>query len=350
MSDFTWLAEARELQPAALTVRAQTISPNDTGRLFWDAFFPRVPANSVRLDDILTLDYRPVADRREWNLRGRYIPMQTPPRRTIEMVPIEAYDKIAEREMQMLMERSFGNDEIIRRIIGASIPQRTDKLVQADYRRIEVDAFSAWALGQITVMDPGTGQSQTVSLEFDTARYDTAATAWNDGGVNGWDEFIAWLEDGIDSIGPIAGAVMRLATFKAIQADAPQGVNAVVLTREQVRQRVEDELGAAFTFYILEHHVDVFDDAGIAHTATKVWPAQQVAAVPVGERVGNTHFAPVARAMELSAQVPEAGIDVRGVTVYHETENGGRALAIEAQVNALPLPDEQKLWVIDAGV
>ena len=78
-----------ELSPAALTVTAQTISPNDQGRLRWDVFFPRQDVDSVDLHEVTTLDFRPVSDRREWNSPGRLIPDKTPDLRDISIVPVE---------------------------------------------------------------------------------------------------------------------------------------------------------------------------------------------------------------------------------------------------------------------
>lgn len=350
MTDFTWINLVRELSPAALTVRAQALSPNDQDRLLWDAFFPRRDVDSVDLKDITTLDYRPTADRREWNADGRYVPMLTPAQRELTMVPIESYDKIEEQEMQKLMERSLGNAEIIKQIIGASLPARTDRLVQADYRRLELDAFAAWANGAIVQRNPQTGATYTASFGFDANRYQTAATAWNDGGVNAYNEFLAWVQDAIETVGPVAGVIMRLATLKEIQADAPQGVMQLPLTRAQLFDRVQQDLGQAFRFYIMEHTVGEFQTAGSAVTQRKVWPAQKVAIVPAGEQVGFTAFAPVVRAMQLAAAVPEAGIDIRGVTVYHNAAAQAKELTIAAQLNAMPVPDEQKMFVIDAGV
>ena len=132
MANFAWMAQVAALSPAALTVQAQTLSPNDNGRLLWDLFFPRVNVNSVRLSEINTVDDRPAADRREWNARGRLIPVLTPAQRKLEMVPIEAYDKIDELEMQYLMEGTFGaNQAIIEQQIGVRLPARTDRLAMA---------------------------------------------------------------------------------------------------------------------------------------------------------------------------------------------------------------------------
>jgi len=351
MSTFGWIQQEQELSPAALTVLAQTVSPNDTGRLWWDSFMPRKNVNSVDLKEIYNLDDRYVADRREWNARGRLIPQQTPSIRDLSMVPVESYFKIEEKELQRLAERTLGNESIFREIIRADIPERTVGLAEADYRRIEFDVMRAWALGTIIQRNPqDASKTVTYSYGFSSSRYQTAATPWNDGGVNAYDEFLAWLLDGVDSIGGVEGAVMRLATYNAILADAPDLPNGVAMTRSALLSRLQDDIGGPFEFVIIEDSHDVFDDGGTAVTRTKVWPAEQVAAIPSGGVVGYTGFAPVRRAMELSRLVPEAGIDVRGCTVYHEESNGGRELTVEAQINAFPVPQESKLWLIDAGV
>jgi hypothetical protein len=348
--DFTWMAQVEELAPAALTVRAQTLSPNDNGRLLWDLFFPRANVDSVNLQDISTLDDRPAADRREWNARGRLIPILTPAQRKLRIVPIEAYDKINELEMQHLMEGAFGNNAIVQDVIGVRIPDRTDRLAMACYRRLELDAMQAWATGTIVQRNPQNAtQTFTASFGFPSSRIQTAGTAWS-AAANAYDEFIAWYEDGIEAVGPGDGAVMRLATLRAILADAPDLPNGVSMTRTQLAERVSQDIGQPFQFFIIENSLDVFDDGGTAVTRTKVWPAEQVAFVPAGREVGRAAFAPVVRAMELSNQVPEASIDVQGVTIYHDSGNGGRELEIDAQLNAMPVPDESKVFVIDAGV
>lgn len=350
MADFSWMAEVEELSPPALTVRAQTLSPNDNGRLLWDVFFPRADVDSVDLRDVATLDDRPAADRREWNARGRYIPVLTPEQRLLRMVPIEAYDKIAELEMQHLMEGTFGNQATIERVIGVRLPDRTDRLAMADYRRLDLDAMSAWATGTIVQRSPqDASKTFTASFGFSSSRFQTAGTAWS-AAASAYEEFLAWYEDGIEAVGPGEGAVMRLATFREILADAPDLPNGVKMTRAQLADRVEQDTGSPFQFFIIENSLDVFTDGGTAKTRTKVWTPEQVAFVPDGREVGRAAFAPVVRAMELSQLKPEANIDVRGVTVYHDAENAGRELTVEAQLNAMPVPDESKMWVIDAGV
>jgi hypothetical protein len=349
--DFTWMAQAEELTPTALTVRAQTLSPNDNGKLLWDVFFPRADVPSVTLRDISSLDDRAAADRREWNARGRLIPRLTPAQRLMTMVPIEGYDKINELEMQYLMEGTRGNQQIIQDEIRVSIPDRSDDLAMTAYRRLELDAMSAWATGTIVQRNPQNAtQTVTASFGFPSGRLQTAGGGGWDAAANAYDEFLAWYEDGIEAVGPGEGVIMRLATFREILADAPDMENGVKMTRAKIADRVQQDVGQPFQFFIIENSLDVFDDGGTARTRTKVWPAEQVAFVPAGRAVGRTAFAPVQRAMELSNQVPEAGLDVRGVTIYHFADNGGRELEIDAQLNAMPLPDESRFWVIDAGV
>lgn len=347
---FAWIEQERDLSPAALTVRAQAISPNDTGRLLWDAFFPRRDVNSVRLRSITTLDFRPAADRREWGQRGRLIPLRTPNVDELEMVPIESYFTLGERELQELEERTLGNQALFRQLIGADIPARIDSLASANYRRIEADVFSAWALNQIVAKNPQTGDTSTFDFGYAAERYQTAATAWDDVGENAFDNFLAWLEDAFELTGGGQGVMLRQATLNAIKADAPTPVGALPMTTAQLASRIQDEFGTAFSFYVNEGTVDVFDDGGTEVTRTKLWPAGRIAVVPQGEQVGYTAFAPVARAFEIARGAPQAGIDVRGQTAYHEIANAGRQLTTECQVNALPIPEERLVAVIDTLV
>jgi hypothetical protein len=352
MGMLSWIAEQDRLSPAALTVQAQTVSPNDDAALIWDTFYNRQPVPSVDLNSLTTLDYRPAADRREWNGQGRRIPIITPDTKKVSMVPIEANFAIDELEMQRLFERAAQNQQIFRDQIMADVPDRTDLVTMACWRRLELDSMSAWANGQIVQRNPeNASQTVTLSFGFSSARYTTAPTAWDNGGVNAYDLFIAWVLSAVDLIGGVEGAVMRQATYNAILADAPKLPNDVTMTRSQLVPRMQDDLKQQFEIFVIEKHVDVFDDGGIAYTPTKIWPAHKVAAVPSGGKVGRVAFAPNVRAWEVAANAgPGAGIDVNGVTVYPEVQNSGKRLEVQAQLNALPVPSEQLCCVIDAGV
>lgn len=356
MSIFAWLGREAALSNAALTVRVQAVPLSDNGRggqLLFDALFPRENVPSIKLSEITATDFRPVADRREWNARGRAIPQRLPTTVDFEMVPVESYFKIDEYEIQRLTEQTLGNQELFRRIVGASVPDRTRNLAIANNRRLEVDAFTAWALGQITARNPQLATTQTVSFGFDANRYATAATAWN-AAANAYNEFMAWYRDALDLIGgPADGAMLRQATLNEIQKDAPNpftNLAGVQVTRRQLEQRIQDDIGAAFRFFVNENAEDVFTGAGLEVARTKVWPAQIVAIVPQGGRVGRTAAAPVARAFEIAQGAPGARIDVNGMAAYSELSNGGRELTVECQGNMVPLPNEQNVATINAGV
>lgn len=351
MSTFNWISAIDALSEPALTVQAQTINAADVpDNLIYERFFPRENVDSVDLRDVTTLDYRPVADRREWNARGRLIPNKTPDIRNVSIVPIESYFKWGEYEMQRMAENTMGNQSVLQQIMETSIPGKLNQLVEANYRRIEIDAFAAWTTGTITQKNPQTGETFAASLNYDSGRYLTAPTAWNDGGVNAYDLFVAFLQSASEAIGPVAGVMLRQATYNAIAADAPREISTITANRRQIETMIQDTIGNDFTFVINEQTLEPFNDGGTATTSTKVFPAQRVAAIPAGGRVGRTAFAPVVRAMELARQVPGAGIDVRGMTAYYDKGLMGRELELEVQVNALPLPSEQRIYVINSGV
>ena len=353
MSTFDWIGQVEALSPAALTRRVQALPANNDGRqpLQWATFAPRENVNSIDVTDMMTTDYRPVADRREWNAPGRYVPPVLPTTRKIEMVPIESYDKIEEREQQKLAEGAFGNADIIIREMGLRIPDRADRLAFANLRRLEMDFHNAWALGTFTQRNAQNGATYAFSFGFSSSRYVTAGTAWNDAGVNAYDLFLASIASAEDLIGAVGGAKMRQATLNAILAAAPTiGAGTIRMTFRQLEQDIQDRRGSGFNIVVDERSVDVFDDGGTAYTRTKVWPAQRVGFIPDDGLIGRTPFAPVRRAMELAAQVPGAGIDVRDNTVYHYAGNGGKELNMECQLNAFPVPDESRLYVVNAGV
>lgn len=352
MATATWQALVDLLDPYEMTIQQQALSPLDRGEmLLWDSFFPRQNVDSVELNHLTTVDYRPTADRREWGARGRYIPLPSPPRRKVSIVPIEGRHKIEEYEMQRLGETGGRNGQQLRDMIGVTIPKRTDMCVESCYRCLEFDAFKAWSTGTIIQRNPENGVTYTASFGFPGARYTTAGTAWSDPSVNAYTLLLAWITETEDQVGPIKGVMLRLATLNAILADAPNLPNGVQMTRSALEGRLSEDIGKSFQFYVNETTVQIFDDGGTARTSTKVWPTQTIAAVPQDGRIGNTAFAPVIRAMELQANTGDpSGIDVRGVTVYYESAQGGRELTIEAQLNALPVPDEQRVKVTNVGV
>ena len=348
MNYYSWLAQEDALSDAALTVLAQAVDPTDQDQLIWDLFFPRENVDDFEINTISDVNWRPVADRREWNTRGRYIPIITPSTARVTGVPIESYFKVDEEELNKLLNRFRRDQKLFRDQIGATIPRRTRMLTEANYRRIEVDAMTSWALGQITVKDPQSGATTTVGFQFDVARYQVAALTWNDVSLNAYDEFLAWLESANSALGgPPEGVMLRLAEYKTVQKDAPRGADGIMLTRKQLLEQLEDDTGNPFEFLINERHVDIFTDGGTTTTAVKVWPAGVIAAIPPGQRVGSTAFAPVIRAGDAAEATGDDSIDTNGMAAFTEISNGGRELTVECQVNALTVPEEQRVYVID---
>ncbi len=349
-SNFTWTEEIEELSPAALTVRAQAVSPNDNGQLKWDMFFPRRAVESVDLDDVTTLDNRPASDRREWSQRGRLIPTKAPTTRKVSIVPIEGNYMWGEYELQKLNERTMNNAAIIAQIMQSTVPGKVEAIAMANYRRLELDTFEAWALGTVTQRNPqNASETFQASFAFDAGRYQTAGTAWNDAGLNAYDELLDWLDDAINTVGAIRGVVSRRNFIKEVLADAPDLAGGAQMTLVQLEQRIQDDLGSEFRFYPMEDTVEVFTDGGTATTATKVWAAEKIAAVPASGVVGYAAFAPVKRAMDIATRLPQAKIDTNGQVAFYDEFNNGRELSLEVQVNAMPVPDEQKMFVMDVG-
>lgn len=353
MNFLSWLEAELGLTSAALTVRAQTISPNDNGRLRWPVVMPRVEIPSVDIQTITQMDFRPVGERRDWNARGRTVHIPTPKRGELSLIPIETTHRIEEYEMQKLAERTLGNQDLFRQIVRASLPDRVDVLAAANYRRIEVDVFNSWALGQVVVRNPEDNSSYTATYGFDAARYPTAGTAWNIA-ASAFNELIIHYRAAVDLMGPIAGCMLRQATLNEILLDAPVAFGfpaGTPPTQTQVEDRIRQMFGQPFGFAVNEDTVGPYTDAGgFAQTKTKVWPVGRVAFIPQNDFVGTTGFAPVLRAIEIAGLTPQARIDINGMTAYRFPKNDGKELQMDVQVNAIPLPNEQRIYVVNAGV
>ena len=92
MPVLNWIAAVRELSAAALTVQAQAVDPTLQGALLWDQFMPRRNVDSLEVDVLLQeLELEYTSERREWNSRGRIIPMRSPGTKRLELIPIEDY-------------------------------------------------------------------------------------------------------------------------------------------------------------------------------------------------------------------------------------------------------------------
>ncbi|MDX1546653.1 MAG: hypothetical protein R3247_06680 [Rhodothermales bacterium] len=355
---FELLGRVQEIDAATLTVREQARLANNLPELRWSIFFPRQNSDSIRIAEMRTLDLRPVADRRPWGGRGRYIPLEQGKLVELEMAPIEAYFTYDEYLMQRLMERNAQRIDLALDALRVKIPQRAEVLADADYRRVEVDAFWAWRTGEIVAKDPESEQTLTVNLGFDAARYVTPAQAWTNS--TAWAELLQHAYEARNMFGAAPrGALVRQSTLTAIGESAPaSGITGFKRSRAELEDRIAQELGSEFTFRVEERTVDVFTGKGNATVATKVWPGTEVAFIPPQVSVGSTFFAPVYRA-QMMAQggqngvpggLPRDFIDVRGVTLFYLRNEDGKSMTLEAQLNALPIPDERRVYIVDGQI
>jgi hypothetical protein len=350
MPQFEWLAKIAALTPANLTIREQARLAENPLDLRYQAIFPRVPAPSVKISELSTVDFRPVGGRRDWNAQGREIVEKLGNLRDVEMVPINPTKHIDERRLQMLRERGQGIDELIRRGIMHDVNTWPTVLTDACERQLERDAFEAWATNQITVYDPKTDKTVTVSLGIDAARYVTEATAWSNGAVNAYDRLLFHLGEAQRLMGSVGVVRMRRATANEVVKDAPIGANNVRPTIANLQDRLSEEGFGAITIVLDERTYDEYTDGGSATTTKNYVPAHKVLFQPASGIVGQTHVAPVTRAYDYlsTGQIQQGAAN--GVVVLLTPKNEGKTLLIEAQENALSLPTEQSTYVVDAGV
>lgn len=343
---FSFLDEITALTPANLTIREATRLAENPLDLRYRAIFPRVPAPSIKLSDITTVDFRPLGGRREWNAQGREVPEKLGPARNFEMVPINPTHHIDERMLQLFGES--GVQELLRRGIIGSLETWPTRLADATERQLEAEAFEAWYSGQITVMDPKTGATVLVSMGFDTTNYPAAGTAWDDPGEDAYANLLAALQAAQNKMGSIAGARARRNVWSAVAEDAPDGPNGLRPTISSMQERIREEGFPDFTAITDERTYDTWTDGGNATTQANYVPAGKIAFQPAGGVVGQTHVAPVVRAYDFLSGGNRSL--AQGVVIFRSTKNDGKTLLIEAQQNAIVLPDENKTYVVDTGV
>lgn len=338
------------LSPAALTVRAQTVSPIDNGALHWETFFPVDPnILTTRIADIATVDFRPVASRRPWDANGRQIPQRFGKIREGVMTPIEAWFAIGEQEIQKLGEGAFGNALVVLDALKMTVPGRVDLIAMADWRRLELDAIQAWVSGKINVTDPDDQtKSFDMSYNADAARY-PAAPATYAAAPNAYQQFIdTFYRPALDATGGLEGALMRRAIIDQIVLDSPVavGIPGYRPTIKDVESRISDEYGYTFRFMMAEWSMDIPDAFG-TYTRQKYFPADVIAAIPTGNVVGKTAKPPQYHAWDVMTEtaLQKIGFDKGGVMVVPTVENSGKSLKCNGKLLAMPFPDEGKVFV-----
>ena len=344
---FDFLEFLRNFDAAALTLREQTrIDNRDTDELIWDALFPRADVDSIVLSEMRIPDYRPTADRRNWDGDGRLIPLVSGDYKEWEMLPIGTYFTYGERHLTRLLENFQGNADLVLNSLNARIPDRIETNVDADYRRLELDAFNTWTKGEIDVVNPQTGTAQTVSLEIDPTRYPTED--WVSG--NAYVAMLDAINDADRALrGGVGGAVLTQEVLYKVRNDAATFLDVPRLTRTQLIDQFGSELGRDFSVRVESRTTEVFTGAGSARTETRYMEPPYVAFVPQSQAIGVSAFAPIGRAYDYVQQTDNR-VDVRGVSVFPEAKNNGKQLKVETQLNAMPVPREGWTYVIDTGI
>jgi len=347
MASFAWLSQYAALTARNLTVREATRLAENPLDLRYPGIFPRIPAASIKLSSITTVDFRPIGGRREWNAQGREIPEKTGPAREFEMVPINPTHHIDERMMQLFGESGF--EELARRNVIGTIDTWPTRLADACERQLEAEAFEAWYNGTITVMDPKTGNTVPVSMGFDQATtYPTAGTIWSDAGEDAYQNFLTSLQAAESKMGPVGAARTRRAVYREIIKDAPDGPSGLRPTFGSLQDRVREEGFPNVQLIIDERTYHAWTDGGSATSAAYYVPAGKIAFQPSNGQVGNTHVAPVVRAFDFLSGADRSLAN--GVVIFRSEKNEGKTLLIEAQENAIAIPEEATTYVVDTSV
>lgn len=345
---FEILDRIDRLSPANLTIREQTRLAENPNDLRWRAIAPRVDANGIKISQLSGVDFRPVADFREWNADGREIPEVLGPLTEMEMVPITATHRIGEKRLTELRMPNPSIQQLLTDGIVADVDRWPTLLADAVDRRIEKTFFQGWSLNQFTVMDPKTGSTITVSLGFSSSRYITEATIWSDAGTNAYDRLLFHLGEAQRLMGSVGAVRMRRAPLNEVVKDAPTGNGLIRPTVANIADRLSEEGFGQITIIVDERTHDAWTDGGSAYSSTPYIATGRVLFQPANGIVGRTHFAPVVRAYDHVARDQRANL--RDVVVFHSPQNNGKNLLIEAEAIAFPLPDEQFTYVVNAGV
>lgn len=340
------LEGVKSVSSANLTVRAQELSPTNNGTLRYQTVMPREDVDSTTLSELIETDFRPVGARREWNASGQRLTFKTPSEANLSFTPIESDTLIDEQEMEKLDQRYEGNQQMILDRLKVTVPKRTDSLTEMNYRKLEADVFDAWTKGYVTQKNPQGNQTYLINYGIPSGRIQVAGSAWTTS--NAYANFIAWLKDGRSSVtGGIIGAMASSRVIETIIGAAPVLANGMRMNIDEFNSDIRSRVGFVFAFVANDEEADFPVNGGAAYARARYFGASKIALIPAGGGIGKTAFAPVRRARALAAEVPEARIDIRGVSIFKFGKNNNKSLQIEAQLNAFPIPSEKRVWVMD---
>lgn len=336
----------RELSSQFLQEVARQVTAENDPTLTYPGYFPAISTPSVKLATITPVENAYISDRREWNADGRYIPTRLPAIKELEMVPLESWDAIDEREIQLLAEAAGGNADVIVRNAKISIGDRINALLQSNVWANEYESLQVWFTGEIPVLNPQTGASYVADVGIDSARYVTDTTPWTD--TNAFDRLLVYAQEALETIGSVRGILVRNSIARKIANSAPEiGGNNIKMTLRQVGDYLSDSLGTPFEIRIDERARPKFTGAGTETVTTKLVPDDTVAFLPGDGRIGYTYQAPIYRAEDISAVSHPDSQDRDSQRVYQMPQNHGKSLKIQAQANWLAVPDERRVFVLN---
>ena len=353
----TTLIKDKARSAAAMTVRAQAVAEENPDDLRYDIFSSRKAVNGLRFSETTDIDFRFVAERRPYNTRGIEMPEKFGSLREFMHLPIQARKTIDEEEIEALGVAT-DDERILLELLGGTIPERVDGMTRADYRRYELDFFHGWATGTILAKNYRSKAIAIVSFGFAADRYKVAATAWDDAGVNAYDEAVTFARSAKGLTGGMEGLYLSGDVLEAIRADAPANANGRQPGDTGLADLIAGEAGiGSFRFVTDDRVFDVPSasdaDGFDAETGTapqRIWPIGAVAAIPAGIEVGESCFSPVRRASDIAGVAGNAKVSNRDVTIVYVPNADDTQLEIQAQLNAYPKFNEQRVAVIDTGI
>ncbi len=344
---------------ADYTVRAQAVDPANMDGVIYQAFLRRNEVGSMQVAEVTTKEFRQVAVRRPWDAEGNQYQRIVGPVREAKFTPIDMFDILGEEAINDLVIALAGGvlgqeaqSAVFRRVVE-DMPTTIENMAMACERRMNIEAAEAWASGTFTVVGPG-GTIATHSYGFDAQRHQTAATAWDDGGVNSVQLLIAWLRI-VKRLIPkgIVGLRMSSTLLYVLLADAPPAVDFTggggyvgEMTQAQLEQYVASQSMNPGLRFVIDDYT--YETAPGTHV--RYWPEKKLAVIPRGGYVGSYNVAPVITAATLARQVPEAKINRNGKAVIFNAHNNGKALRSNVQWNAYPWLNENDVAVIDTDI
>ncbi|MEO5772709.1 MAG: hypothetical protein ABIQ32_01145 [Sphingomicrobium sp.] len=346
---FDLLRRMQRLSPQNITIREQARLEENPLDLRWPALAPRLQANSLKIRDLTKATLRLTAEYRAWNANGRELWEAVGPQSEWEILPLTATKHLDERRMLELSLPDPAIRSLIDNGVVADVGRWSTLLADAVHRRIEAAFFEGWLSNTFSMRDPVSGTALAGPLGFSASRYVAAGVAWTGGsGGTAYNNFVTQVQNAARFLGGQPSvARMRDATFQLIVSSAPAGPNAQRPTVTNVNERLAEQ-GIRTAIVVDERTYDKSTDGGQGTATTFFVPTGKIGFQPPDGRIGNTHSVAASRGgKEL---VTNAKVNLQDVTIWYSELNRGMTLLMEAENIAVPMPEEQRLYVYDALV